>query len=59
MSNMQRRIEVLRRELHDFKTEIRNYPTNDPDWYLGKIEAILTRDRERIGVEHRGQEKAR
>jgi hypothetical protein len=60
MSNMQRRIEVLRRELHDLKREIRNnaHP-DDPEWYIGRIEAILVRDRERIGVEHWGQEKAR
>lgn len=57
---MQRRIEVLRRELHELKATIRNHAhPDDPEWYIDRIEEILVRDRQRIGVEHRGQEKAR
>ncbi len=58
MSNAQRRLEVMRRELHDLKAAIRlNAHPDDPEWYIDQIEAVLVRDRERIGVVFRGQEK--
>jgi hypothetical protein len=57
MSNLQRRLEIVRRELHILKVQLRMNPATPTEWIEAELTAILDRDRDRIGVQFHGQEK--